>query len=165
MMICRSRRTMCSGSHSGSLFENASYNSIAMSGFPLSSLLPELGELKYDAAQSWVAATLAQAAALRQHHASLYPRDAARQAAAERLHQAWYAWLDDAKVVLQRCESSGASAPDIPGVAALRDEIARAEALAQLPPSLIARRRQQVERGEVYTLDEVRRELRTGSRR
>src|SRR5689334_16809431 len=126
-----------------------------MSGFPLSILLPDLGELRRDAAERWVGATLAHAAALREHHASLYPRDPARQAAAERLHQAWRAWVDDAEAVLARCELNHFGQDVIAGLTTLREEIARARNLMDLPPALIAKRREQVERGEVFSLDEV----------
>jgi hypothetical protein len=135
-----------------------------MSGVQLSSLLPELGQLTRDGAQSWVNAALAHSSALRKYNGSLYPTDPARQEAAEHLHRAWRDWVEDAKAVIRQTEPIIANGAEISEVIALREEVARAEALLQLPPSLIAQRRQQVERGEVYSLEEVRRELRACSR-
>jgi hypothetical protein len=129
----------------------------------ISTLLPHLGELTPDARDRWVAAMLAQETALRAHDARLYPHDPALMPAAERLHDAWRSWAEDAEAVLQEAQAFRKACR---GVVArldeLRDAVGRALSMQQLPPSLIAKRREQVARGEVYSIEEVRRELRLG---
>ena len=136
-----------------------------MSGVPLSTLLPALGSASPSVLEHWVAAALAHAAALRQYDASLYPRDPSRQASAEHLHGAWRAWVEDAEIVLRQAEALTTGDHEVPGLADLRLEIGFAHCLLKMPPALIARRREQVERGDFYPAEEVRRELRDGSLR
>jgi hypothetical protein len=73
-----------------------------MSTLELSELLPQLGELAPAVAERWIAASLAQAAALHEHDGWLYPIDPARQEAAERLHDAWRHWADGAEALVRR---------------------------------------------------------------
>jgi hypothetical protein len=136
-----------------------------MSTMDVSTLLPHLGELTPDALDRWVAAVLAQEAALRAHDARLYPRDPALMAAAERLHEAWRSWAEDAEAVLRQVQRTrDATGVSVPRLDELRDAVGRALAMLQLPPSVIAKRREQVARGDVYSIEEVRRELRLGHR-
>jgi hypothetical protein len=135
-----------------------------MSGIPLTIFLPEFGSATSDTAQRWVAAALTYATALSAYDRWLYPRDSARQTAAQHLHDAWQAWLEDAETVVQQAETLAATENEMPGLGALLDEISFRQGMLQMSPSLISQRREQVERGEVYSKEEVRRELRAGSR-
>jgi len=130
-----------------------------MSGIPLTALLPELGGSSRESTRRWVSAALAHADALSAYDRWLYPRDPGRQAAAERLHEAWQAWVDDAEAVLRQAIDQ-----DIPGIESLRDQVCIRQGMLKMPPALIAQRREQVARGEVHSMEEVRRELRAGSR-
>jgi len=136
-----------------------------MSTVALSTFLADFGELTLDAVERWIAAALAHAAALHVYDHGLYPREPERQAAAERLHDAWRQWVEDAESVLHQAGMLARSDRAIAGLEALRDEIGFKKAMLRMPPALIAHRREQVARGEVYSAEEVRRELRAGNRR
>ena len=136
-----------------------------MSIVSLTGLLPEFGKLTPPVAGRWVEAALAHAAALREYDGWLYPTDPARQPAAERLHEAWRSWVDDAQAVLREAEPLLAAGNEIPDLDTLRDQVGRTRAMLRMTPALISHRQQQVQRGEVHPIEEVRRELRTGSRR
>src|ERR1700678_3642588 len=125
-----------------------------MSAVPLATFLSEFGEVTLDAVEHWIAAALAHAAALHVYDNRLYPREPERQAAAEHLHDAWRQWVEDAEVVLQQARTLGRGDRDIAGFEALRDEIGFKKAMLRMPPALIARRREQVMRGEVYSAEE-----------
>lgn len=135
-----------------------------MSAVSLAGLLPEFGKLTPAVAAQWVTATIAQASVLRAYDGWLYPIDPVRQPAAERLHEAWRSWEDDARPLLQEAEALAATGNDIPDLDALRELVAHARALLRLTPALIIQRYEQVQRGEVYPMEEVRRELRSGDR-
>jgi len=136
-----------------------------MSTISLSTFLAEFEEITVDAVERWIAAILAHAAALHVYDHRLYPREPERQASAEHLHDAWRQWVEDAEAVLAQARTLGRRDGEITGFEALRDEIGFKKAMLRMPPALIARRREQVMRGEVYSAEEVRRELRAGSRR
>jgi hypothetical protein len=106
-----------------------------------------------------VAAALAHAAALREYDGWLYPTDAAHQVAAERLHKAWQCWADDAQAVLGEAEALAVEGSGIPGLDELRDLAGRTRAILWMSPTLVIQRYQPVQRGEVYPIEEVRREL------
>lgn len=129
-----------------------------MSALELAGLLPQLGELTPRGAGRWVAASLAQAAALREHDGSLYPTDPARLPRAERLHAAWRQWADDAEALLRRVEAMHATAA-VAGLDDLRDAVGRAQAMLQLTPAAAAERRARAAGGDVFPPAEVRREL------
>lgn len=131
-----------------------------MSALQIENLLPYFGDLNPRVVQRWVAAALAQAAALREHDGWLYPTDPSKQATAERLHGAWCLWADDAEALLYRAQSVSSGGQAVAGLDELRDAVGRARAILGLPPALIARRREQAMRGEVHPIEEVRRELR-----
>lgn len=136
-----------------------------MSALELAELLPQLGELTPAVAARWIVAALAQAAALHEHDEWLYPIDPARQPGAERLHGAWRQWAEDAEVLVRQAESLQSTRQEIAGLDQLRDAVGCAQAVIAMPPAMIARRRQQAQNGEVYSIEEVRRELRAGLRR
>jgi hypothetical protein len=137
---------------------------VTMSAVSLAGLLPEFGKLTPAVAAQWVAAAVAEAGVLRAYDGWLYPTDPARQPAAERLHEAWRSWKDDAQALLQLAGSLAAAGNEIPDLDALGELVAHARALLRLTPALIIHRYQQVQRGDVYPMEEVRRELRSGDR-
>lgn len=134
-----------------------------MSALEVAGLLPHLGELTPAIAERWVAAALAQAAALHEHDSWLYPKDPTRQTAAGRLHEAWRRWANDAEALLLCAERL--STGKVAAVDELRDAVGRTQAMLQLSPETIARRREQARQGDVFSIDEVRRELRSGDSR
>ena len=136
-----------------------------MSTLLLNGLPPEFGKLTPVVAERWVAAALAYAAALRAYDGWLFPTEPAYQAAAERLHDAWRCWADDAQSILREAEPLTADGNEIPGLDELRKVARRTRATLRMTPALTIHRYQQVQRGEVYPIEEVRRELRTGSGR
>lgn len=137
----------------------------SVSALELSDLLPELGELTPTMAQSWISASLAQAAALREHDQSLYPTDATRLHAAERLHAAWRNWSEDAQILLLRADSLRAAGQPVGRTDELRDAVGRALAMLQLTPAEAMRRRERARNGTVRSVEEVRRELQLQNRR
>ncbi len=136
-----------------------------MSALGLNTLLPHLGEISPAVAARWIAASLAQAAALHEHDGWLYPVDPARRVTSERLHAAWLQWADDADALLRRAESLVSAGHALDRTGELRDAVGSIQAMLQLAPDKIEQRRLQAQRGEVYSIEEVRRELRVGNRR
>ena len=136
-----------------------------MSALGLEQLIPNASELTASMAERWVAASLARCAALREHDAWLYPADPAQRSMAERIHAAWRDWANDAEALLRSAESLTEGDRAVCGLDTLRDAIGRARAVIQQTPALVALRREQALRGEVYSIEEVRRELRLGDRR
>lgn len=128
------------------------------------SFLAALDELTPVAAEQWVAAALAEAAALREHDDRLYPNedDAGGLATAARLHEAWRRWADDADALLKRLRTGG-------GAVARADElgyaVGRARAMLTVTPERVIEGRRQVREGRTYNAEEVRRELGLPSRR
>ena len=129
-----------------------------MSAITFEALIPQLGELTPRMAERWVAASLAVARALHEHDDRLYPVDPARLPAAEQLHDTWRGWTEDAEALLRQIEALAPA--KIPDIDLLCDEIGRIGSMLGLPPRLIAQRHEQVLRGEVRSMEEVRRELR-----
>lgn len=124
-------------------------------------LLTHLDELSPDAATRWVAAALAEAAALRAHDDQLYPpaNDGGALEAAGRLHESWRGWADDAESLLDRLRQIGPGAQSVAGITDLEYAVGRARAMLKLAPESMNEAREQVRRGEVYSAEEVRREL------
>src|SRR4051812_21037477 len=96
---------------------------LSMSALETASLLPHFGELTAASLGRWVAASLAQAAALREHDSWLYPSDPDRLESANRLHEAWRRWLEDAEGLLHIIESMAGSGAGIVGHDELRDAV------------------------------------------
>lgn len=130
-------------------------------------LLDALDPLSAEAAERWVAAALAEAAALRAHDDVVYPAtdDPAEMRTARRLHAAWGRWADEAEQLLDRLRPARAAGERIAGIDELSYAAARARAMLMLTPEVALERMEQVRRGEVFTIEEVRRELRLASRR
>lgn len=127
-------------------------------------LMRHLAGLTANEAELWIGAALAEAAALRQHDARLYPpADApAAMATAAKLHDAWREWADDAEALLRLLNRD-----DHGGLRDLRVGIGYARCLAGMPPQEVLRRRQRVQTGnaKLYTTAEARRELGIAPRR
>lgn len=121
-------------------------------------LLPHLEDLLPEAAERWVAAALAHAAALREHDDRPLPATRRRSAlrTAEHLRAAWLEWADDADALLARAAAVGLATR---GVTELDYAVARTRAMLKLTPQSLHERLEQVARGEVYTVEEVRSEL------
>jgi hypothetical protein len=127
-------------------------------------LFNHLQPLPQEAAERWIDAALAEAAALRQHDDQLYParNDPGGLAAANQLHKAWEQWAQNAEALLNHVDPSCA----VPGrVHELRDAIGRTLAMLKLSPELILRRQDQLDSGDEVSVEEVRRELRLKPRR
>jgi hypothetical protein len=125
-------------------------------------LFSRLKELTPEAAERWVAAALAEAVALREHDDLLYPPgdDPKDLETAESFRETWRQWADDADALLARLNAS-----DIPGASDLDYAVGLARAMLKLSPQAMQRRREQVARGGVHTIEEVRRELGLTDRR
>jgi len=135
-----------------------------MTAATLSELLPEFGKPTPVIAGRWVAAALAHAAALREYDQWLYTSDPARVPAAEHLHDAWRLWAQEAQAVLGEADALAAVGHEIPDIGMLRDILDRTRAFLKMAPAVIMERYAQAHRGEVYSVEEARRELRIGSR-
>lgn len=124
-------------------------------------LLPRLEELSPSAAERWVAAALAEAAALREHDDQLYPPadDPAALETAESLHDTWRRWAEDADTLLARLGSTPAARMGVAGAPDLDYAAKLACAMLKLSPQAIRKRREQVARGVVYSPEEARHEL------
>jgi hypothetical protein len=125
------------------------------------SLLSHLPVLSADAARRWIAASLAEADALRAYDDQLYPgdNDPAALRAAELIRAVWRQWADDADGLLARVASAPAPAGGIPGAGDLDRAVAAARAMLKVSPQALNERRRQVDRGDVLTAGEARREL------
>jgi hypothetical protein len=136
-----------------------------MSALELTALLPDFGSLAPSVAQRWVEAMLAQASALREHDAWLYPTDGSRLPAAEHLHAAWHQWCNDAQSLLDQIGDMGKHACAVNGIDELSDTLGRVGAFLQLTPAEAFKRRARALAGDVHSIEEVRRELQLESRR
>jgi hypothetical protein len=128
--------------------------------------LPNLPELTIDQAEAWIAAALAEARALRQHDAQIYPvsQDPEQMRIAEELHAAWRRWAEQAGVLYDRVRPVLENRQHVIGADDLSYCLARARAMLSITPAQMLAREEQVRRGEVKTLEEVRRELRSAPR-
>ena len=129
--------------------------------------LSALDELTPGAAERWVVAALAEAAALREHEDRLYPADSdvAAMAVAQRLHAAWRRWADDAQTLLDRIRAARDGGQLAHNSNELEKALARARATLQLTPERMNQRRMQARQGNMLTPEEVRRELGLSGRR
>ena len=116
-------------------------------------------------AERLVAATLAQFAPLKEYDAWLYPTDPNRLSTAEHHHEAWRAWATEATAVIAQAGSVMADGASIAEFGSLREKLSETRAMLRMTPAVIRQRYEQAQRGEVYSLEEVRRELRAEHRR
>jgi hypothetical protein len=130
-------------------------------------LLEALDDLTPRAAERWVAAALAEAAALREHDEQLFPiaLDGVASDVGRRLRDAWQRWADDADKLLDRMRTTRLLADSSPAVVQLDYEVGRARAMLSMDPQVIQNRRAQADRGDTKSPDDVRRELGLANRR
>ena len=123
----------------------------------MTQVLRYLDDLSPEAARRWIAAALAEAAALRAHDDDLFPKvdDPASVEKANHLHDAWRQWADDADALLKRTGSQPNA--DVPELA---DAVGRARAMLEITPRQHLDALEQVRSGQVVSAEEVRRELR-----
>jgi hypothetical protein len=128
--------------------------------------LSEFPSFTRDQAEHWVAASLAEEKALRQHDSQLFadPRDPAARPLIEHLRDAWQHWAEHAEDLFDRIRKTDRNAGSVMGLHDLGYLIGRAKAMLQMTPDDFAKRLNQTERGEVLTIEEVRRELRSRDR-
>src|SRR6266550_746871 len=121
--------------------------------------LASLNELTPRAAEIWVAAALAEEAALREHDDRLYPasEDAAAMSTARQLQGAWRRWADDAESLLDRLRGAD-NGRAVAGWNELERAVARIRAMLKLTPERVNERRRQADEGRTLTGEEVRRE-------
>lgn len=129
--------------------------------------LSALPELTVEQAEHWIAAALEEAKALRQHDDKVFPAtgDPADMRAAEQLHQAWRQWADAADALYERLRPLLQSRHHLQGASDLQYAIARTRAMLKFSPAEMLAREEQVRRGDVKTMEEVKRELRIAPRR
>ncbi len=129
-------------------------------------LIPHLPNLTGDEIDGWISAALAEASALRQHDARLFPLmdDATAMETAHALRDAWQAWAADAGALLRQVGLSGGK-----NIATRLDQlkfaIGYARCLNQMPPEEMLARHKRMDGGQatVYTIEEARRELGPGT--
>jgi len=121
-------------------------------------------DLTLSLADQMMAAALAGVRMLRRCEDMLFPPegDAAALATAEVLHAEFCRWADDADAVLERAARLEAAGARVAGFAELRHAVGRTRAMLQITPRQHLEALAQVRRGEVHTLEEVRRDLRLG---
>lgn len=127
-------------------------------------LLPELGEMTREDAEQWIAAALAEAAALRRYDDRLCPHGGGTEmATARRLHDAWCRWADDAEVLYARIAPLRRLGPistrHVNGADDLEHAIGRTRAMLQITPEKYARAYAQSMRGEGIDIEDARRHL------
>jgi hypothetical protein len=128
--------------------------------------LINLPALTAEQAEHWIAASLAESRALRQHDEQLYPTsdEANTMRAAEALHTAWRHWADDAETLLERIRPLLSAKCHIAGSRDLDYEIGRVRAMLRLDPATMLVREAQARLGNVLSIEETRRELRSTDR-
>ena len=123
-------------------------------------LIPELDELTPKQAERWVAAALAEAAALHQYDHQLLPYgdDEATMRRARHLHDAWADWVEQVTPIIERAQSTRGR---IVGLHDLRHELAVARCVIDMPPEEFRRRAKRALTGQttLHTPEELRREL------
>jgi hypothetical protein len=126
-------------------------------------LLPAGEPLPEHVIERWVAAALAEAKAWRDLDDQLYPAgdDPARLERARQLHATWGQWAEQTGVLLERIAAYNAPALARRDVSELRQENAWARALVRRTPEMILQRLKRAQEGNVLTIEEARRELRT----
>lgn len=124
--------------------------------------LPDLPELTAEQAEHWVAAALAEARALRQHDEHLFPNCDKPSAlrASHQLHAAWRRWADHAESIRQRLRPLLHAGQRVNGADELGHAVGRALAMLTITPEDQLQALEQIRRGHVVPIAEVRRELR-----
>lgn len=126
---------------------------------------PDIIEAISDLAAALADALLAQHAGLRQVDGFLYPEaeDKRARRISQSLHVAWRRWADDAALLLDRLHRLAKMGARSDHLTELADAHGRAMALLSMTPERVDRARDQVKRGELISIEEVRRGLRVGA--
>jgi hypothetical protein len=124
--------------------------------------LPKLPELTISQAEHWIAASLAEARALRQYDDKLFPptADPAVLDPAKELHAAWARWADEAEALYERVRPLLRAGRSVDGAQDLDRAIGRTRAMLQITPESWLEGLEEVHRGDVVSQEEMRRELR-----
>ena len=128
-------------------------------------LLPHLGNLTRPTAERWIAAGAAEAAVLHDFDDRLYPlgNDPSQLEEANRLHDEWQRWADDAEAIINRVRAAPSlKGQHLQGLFDLNMEVAFARGLAAMPPEEIQKRHQSIQAGEGHryaSVGDLRREL------
>jgi hypothetical protein len=127
-------------------------------------------ELRANAAKiaaALVDSLLAEYAGLRQLDGFLYPNRERRaeRRVAQSLHAAWRQWADDAGLLLDRLQRLNAAGERFTRQEQLADAHGRTMAMLQITLERNDRACDQVKRGELIPVEEVRRELRAEAHR
>jgi hypothetical protein len=125
-------------------------------------LIDSLEPFSAEVAEGWMTAALAEASALRLHDDKLWPisRNAADLEVAHQLRAVWAQWADDAERLLNRINVYSFPTGAIPHNGELIHALGRTRAMLKLTPEAMIDRQERVDRGDVMTIEEVRRELR-----
>lgn len=120
-----------------------------------------------EVAGGYVDALMAQNSALRKMDGHLFPvaSDAAARRMAAALRASWRQWAADAEQLLAQIRRLQQDGVQVVRALELTDAYGRAMAMLKLNPERIDHARQQARNGEVFTLEEVRRELRLANDR
>lgn len=124
--------------------------------------LPDLPELTAEQAEHWVAAVLAEGRALRQHDEQLFPArdEPSALRASHQLHGAWRRWVDQAELIRELVRPILHTGRQVSGADELGHAIGRARAMLTITPEDQLAGAEQVRRGHVVPIVEVRGELR-----
>ena len=124
--------------------------------------LPDLPALTAEQAEHWVAAVLAEGRALRQHDEQLFPArdDPSSLRGSHQLHAAWRRWVDQAELIRERLRPVLHAGRQVNGADELGHAIGRARAMLAITPEDQLAGAEEVRRGHVVPIAEVRRELR-----
>lgn len=124
-------------------------------------LLPSLGKPNAEQASAWIAAALAEAAALRRYDNRLFARssESAEIESCKKVHAVWRKWADQAEAVLAHVRPLLDEGQKTIGVDDLESAVMRARAMLQLTPEGQARALEQARRGEGVDGREMRREV------
>jgi hypothetical protein len=122
-------------------------------------LLPELGPLTPADASAWVAASLAEAAALRCYDRRLFPASDELLDDARKVHQLWQRWLSQAQQLMEQLSVLGEQTAQVRGLQELDREVARVRAMLQIAPERHLLALQQANREATVSGEEVRREV------
>ena len=117
---------------------------------------PAQGSFTAEQASAWVAASLAEAAALRRHDDRLFPRDAASVPTSASIHEGWDRWVGEAQSLMRQLRESEVKAADVERFEEFRYAIDRTRAMLQIAPSNYLRNLEQARRGEGIEVADLR---------
>lgn len=122
----------------------------------LTDFYPRLGPPTADEASAWVAAALAEAAALRRYDDRQFPRDAEAVPIAKSIYEAWSQWLGEAQALRMHLRACELGAADVERFEEFEYAVDRTRAIQQILPENYLRNLQQALRGEGVSMAEAR---------